>query len=92
MNTIFKLYLEMRPLLACASTLFGWDAFRRMDDRRRSVSAVVLSVWVAGGLFTSVTGVVGLLREPRVPSPRPTFDGMAYLDSQNPLSDRPSSG
>jgi DNA-binding beta-propeller fold protein YncE len=67
-------------LLACGSTLFASEALRHTSGRRRAVIGVALGIGIAAGTFTSVTGVAGLLREPRVRSTVPTLDGLAYLN------------
>jgi DNA-binding beta-propeller fold protein YncE len=85
MNTVFKLYLQMWLLMACASTLLAYDLFRRTSASRRWLAAAAFTLVLAAGAVTSVTGVAGLLREPRVRSPRPTLDGMAYLAGEAAL-------
>lgn len=80
MNTVFKFYLQMWLLLACGSALFGSEMFSRTARHRRVIAGIAMSIALAAGAFTSVTGVAGLLREPRVRSRVPTLDGMAYLD------------
>jgi DNA-binding beta-propeller fold protein YncE len=83
MNTIFKYYLEMWLLLGCAGGVAVLDAWGRLG-RWRIVWGGALLVAAAGGLFTSVSGAVGLLRYPFVPSEVPTLDGMNYLRQTRP--------
>jgi YYY domain-containing protein len=83
MNTIFKYYLEMWLLLGCACGVAvpgAWSGFGRW----RIVWGGALLVAVGGGLFTSVSGAVGLLRYPFMPSEVPTLDGMSYLRQARP--------
>ncbi len=83
MNTIFKYYLEMWLLLGCASGVVVAAAWSRLGRWRIPWGSALL-VAAAAALFTSVSGAVGLLRHPFVPSQVPTLDGMNYLRQTHP--------
>ena len=86
MNTVFKLYLEMWLLLSIAAA--AWLASeRRVEASIAGTWATRLALVVLAGLslFTSVTDVVATVQTRRVPGPRPTLDGMAYLDGYHPF-------
>ncbi len=86
MNTIFKFYLEawfffslaaaaVVPALWSGRVSLGWF---RWPWRFAFVAAVGV------GLFTAATDVIGILRTNRVPTPKPTLDGLAYLRIKAP--------
>lgn len=79
MNTVFKLYLEMWMLLGCATAVLAWVALRVLPSLQRAAVGALLSLAVVAGMLTSATAVLGFLREPRMASPVPTLDGLAYL-------------
>ena len=81
MNTVFKYYLEMWLLLAAAGAVLVWQAWPRGSRIARRAYAGLGAAVLAAGLFTSVTGLAGFLREPRATSRVPTLDGMAYLEA-----------
>ncbi|MET0152238.1 MAG: DUF2298 domain-containing protein [Candidatus Binatia bacterium] len=83
MNTIFKYYLEIWLLLGCACGVVVADAWGCLGRWRIAWFGALL-VAAAGALFTSVSGAVGLLRYPFVPSEVPTLDGMNYLRQTRP--------
>ncbi len=85
MNTIFKLYLEMWTFLAIACS-FWLTTFtlEELSRKTRRLWAVAFSVALVASSFTAVTDVVGVLRTRRVPGPRPTLNGLAYLDVYDP--------
>ncbi len=80
MNTIFKTYLEMWIFLSVASAFWLGDR----PIRRSPVVVVALTVVAAAGTFTAVTDVWAVARTRRVPGPRPTLDGTAYLSHHRP--------
>ena len=78
MNTVFKYYLEIWLLLGCAvggALPFAWRAAWRGRIAWRAAMAAA----VAAAAFTTVSGAIGLIRSPFVPSAVPTLDGMSYL-------------
>jgi uncharacterized membrane protein len=79
MNTVFKLHLQAHLLLG--ATLGGLAAATvpRAGRAARGVLAGVVAVAVAAGLATSVAGTWAVIATRRVPGPRPTLDGVAYL-------------
>jgi YYY domain-containing protein len=84
MNTVFKFYLQMWLLLTPAAVALAAVALRRAHGVWRVGAAAIFSVSLLAALFTTATGVVGRLRDPRVPSPHPTLDGFAYLRERTP--------
>ncbi len=83
MNTVFKYYLEMWLLLACASGAIVPIAWHRLGRGRIAWRGAVLAA-AAAGLFTTASGAIGLIRHPFVPSDVPTLDGMNYLSRVRP--------
>jgi sugar lactone lactonase YvrE len=83
MNTVFKYYLDIWLVLGCAACAVTWRTVP-MDRAWRTPWIFVLAILATGGLFTTVSGAVGFLRFPPVPSERPTLDGMRYLRQQAP--------
>jgi DNA-binding beta-propeller fold protein YncE len=87
MNTIFKFYLESWFLFAAASAAAAvelWQGLIRSGVLRRGWQAGVVAL-LALSLFTAGTGVWGIATTARVPTPRPTLDGTAYLAEYRPL-------
>ncbi len=86
MNTIFKFYLEawfFFALSAAAMAVGLWTGGVPLGPFRRVwQGSFVLAIAV--GLFTAATDVLGILRTNRVPTPKPTLDGMAYLRLKAP--------
>ncbi|GBD26194.1 Serine/threonine-protein kinase PknD [bacterium HR30] len=86
MNTIFKFYLEawfFFSLSAAAMAVALWSGTVDLGPVRRLWQVAFVAV-IAVGLFTAVTDVMGILRTNRVPTPKPTLDGMAYLRLKAP--------
>lgn len=86
MNTIFKFYLEawfFFSLSAASMAVALWTGAVSLGPFRRLWQAAFLTAVVLG-LFTAATNVIGILRTNRVPTPKPTLDGMAYLRLKAP--------
>lgn len=92
MNTIFKFYLEAWFFLAIAAATVAGHLWRRGWSARGRFSGWPLAAaWQLGlvvlagaGIFTAVTAIHGVLTTNRVPTPKPTLDGMAYLERRAP--------
>jgi len=86
MNTLFKFYLESWLLMGIATAVAAhalWSGVVELPRLRR-VWQVALAALVAIGLFTATTDTFGLVRTNRVQTPKPTLDGMAYLQTKAP--------
>jgi len=85
MNTIFKFYLESWFLFSIASAAAAVElwrgAIRSRPLRFAWQSLFVLAIAVT--VFTGATAFYGALTTRRVPTPRPTLDGTAYLANRN---------
>jgi DNA-binding beta-propeller fold protein YncE len=83
MNTIFKFYLEswfMMAVAAAAAAPALWSGDLSLGYLRGVWrGALVLLMGLA--LFTAVTGTSAVIRTDRVPTPEPTLDGIAYLQT-----------
>ncbi len=80
MNTLFKLYNGIWLLLAASLGIL----LLRLAGRRRSI---LLWIWLPLELVGLVNLPLGFIQgcvQPRITSPRPTLDGMAYLPSHDP--------
>jgi len=92
MNTIFKFYLEswfMLAIAAAVTTSALWS--RRLAADANGAVRLLGLAWKAGvvvlvgvSLFTAGTAVYAVVNTNRVPGPKPTLDGMAYLQSRAP--------
>jgi YYY domain-containing protein len=79
MNTIFKVYNVVWVLLAFALAV----SLLRTRGRRRKI---LVAVWLPLQLVAVVNLPLGIAQgwlRPRMPSPRPTLDGQAFLASQD---------
>ena len=79
MNTVFKFHLQAHLLLAAglAGVLAG--VLPRLTGPLRWTGWVAVGVAVAVGLTTAVACAAAVVGTRRVPGPRPTLDGAAYL-------------
>jgi uncharacterized membrane protein len=81
MNTVFKMHLQAHLLLGAAlGGLLAVTLSRVPGWQRRALVAVAVGA-VGVGLATSVGDVRAVIATRRVPGPRPTLDGTAYLDT-----------
>jgi sugar lactone lactonase YvrE len=71
-------------LLTPAAVALAAFGVRLTRGALRATALAVCAAAIATGLFTTATGIAGLLREPRVPGPAPTLDGFAYLRDRSP--------
>jgi YYY domain-containing protein len=86
MNTIFKFYLEAWFMLGTASAVAAhalWTGAVPLP-RLRPVWQAVVALLVAVGLFTAGSGAYAVIKTNRVRTPKPTLDGMAYLELRAP--------
>jgi YYY domain-containing protein len=86
MNTIFKFYLDSWFLFAAAAAAAASDLWRG-----RLVYGPMRRAWQAGfvvllavAAFTSGSDTYGILTTNRVQTPKPTLNGMLYLESHAP--------
>jgi len=85
MNTIFKFYIESWFMFSIAAAAAMTEIWRRTDRsgwmhrgwRVGMAFLLILSV------FTGVTAIRGVMVTRRVPTPRPTLDGTAYLKQRD---------
>ncbi len=84
MNTVFKLHLQAQLLLAVGlAGVLSREVPALARGPRRLLGALAASV-VAVGLLTTAADVRSVLATRRVPGPRPTLDGAAYLEAVSP--------
>ena len=81
MNTVFKVHLQAHLLLGAALGGLLAAALPRVSGWQRPVLAAVAAGAIAVGLATSVADTRAVIATRRVPGPRPTLDGVAYLDT-----------
>ena len=84
MNTVFKLHLQAHLLLGAALGGVLAATLPAVGRRLRGALAGVAVAAVAAGLATSVADLRAVTGTRRVPGPRPTLDGAAYLDDFAP--------
>jgi uncharacterized membrane protein len=87
MNTVFKFHMDAWLVLSLAAALVlprlwnRWSAGGSQDKLWRACFVVL----ACGALFTSGSGLIAALRTERVAGPRPTLDGVAYLEGHSPF-------
>ena len=85
MNTIFKFYLESWFMYSIATAAALTEIWRRSER-----SGLLHRLWRYGfgtliilALFTGVSAIRGVVLTKRVQTPRPTLNGMAYLEKRD---------
>jgi YYY domain-containing protein len=86
MNTIFKFYLEAWFMMGTASAVAAYALWTNALalPRLRPIWQAGLAALVAVGLFTAGSGAYAVIHTNRVRTPKPTLDGMAYLETRAP--------
>ena len=84
MNTVFKLHLQAHLLLGAALGGLLAATLPVAGRTARATLASLAAAAIAVGGATSVADLRATVTNRRVPGPRPTLDGAAYLDSYSP--------
>ncbi len=85
MNTIFKFYLESWFMYSIATAAALTEIWRRSERSGlfHRMWRYGFAVLVALSLFTGITAIRGVVLTKRVQTPRPTLNGMAYLEKRD---------
>lgn len=84
MNTVFKLHLQAHLLLGAALGGLLAATVPALARPGRWALGGVAAAAIAVGMATSLAGARAVLATRRVPGPRPTLDGAAYLAQATP--------
>ena len=82
MNTIFKFYMHVWIFFAIGSAYFLYHIIESLLPKKNIIRYVWLGlVGLVGiaSIFTIITSVYAVINTDRVPTPKPSLDGMAYL-------------
>jgi uncharacterized membrane protein len=84
MNMVFKLHLQAHLLLGAALGGLLAATLAGVGRRKRAALGVVAAAAIAVGIATTVADLRAIVATRRVPGPRPTLDGVAYLEELAP--------